>query len=46
MAVIVARICKVVVHVALFVGKPIERLLGKPECMWEDNIKMDVRELE
>jgi len=33
-------------EIRIFVGKPEEkRLLGKPRCMWEDNIKMDLREI-
>jgi hypothetical protein len=31
----------------ILVGKPEgKRLLGRPRCMWEDNIKMDLREIE
>ena len=30
----------------VLVGKPEgKRLLGRPRCRWEDNIKMDLREL-
>jgi hypothetical protein len=31
----------------MLVGKPEgKRALGKPRCRWEDNIKMDLREIE
>jgi hypothetical protein len=31
----------------IFVGKPEgRRPLGKHRCMWEDNIRMDLREIE
>jgi hypothetical protein len=30
----------------IFVGKPEgKRQLGRPSCRWEDNIKMDLREV-
>jgi hypothetical protein len=30
----------------VLVGKPeVKRPLGRPRCRWEDNIKMDVREI-
>jgi hypothetical protein len=30
----------------VFVGKPEGRIpLGRPRCMWEDNIKMDLQEV-
>jgi len=31
----------------VFVGKPEgKRLLGRPRCRWEDNIKIDLQEVE
>ena len=31
----------------VLVGKPEgKRLLGRPRCRWEDNIKMDLQEVE
>jgi hypothetical protein len=30
----------------ILVGKPeVKRPLGRPRCRWEDNIKMDLREI-
>jgi hypothetical protein len=30
----------------ILVGKPkAKRLLGKPRCMWEDDIRMDLRQM-
>jgi hypothetical protein len=34
------------VRIGFFVGKPEgRRPLGRPRCRWEDNIKMDLREV-
>jgi hypothetical protein len=30
---------------SILVGRPEERPLGRPRCRWEDNIKMDLREI-
>jgi hypothetical protein len=31
----------------ILVGRPeVKRPLGRPRCRWEDNIKMDLREIE
>jgi hypothetical protein len=36
--------CRVVYRV--LVGRPeVKRPLGRPRCRWEDNIKMDLREI-
>jgi hypothetical protein len=33
-------------HVGIWFGKPEEKkLLVRPRCSWEDNIKMDLREI-
>jgi hypothetical protein len=30
----------------VLVGKPeVKRLLGRPRCRWEDNIKIDIQEV-
>jgi hypothetical protein len=34
-------------YIGFLVGKPEEkRLLGRPRCRWEDNIKMDLEEVD
>jgi len=45
-AVHVARMEEMIGAYRVFVGKPDEnRPLGRPRCRWEDNIKMDLKEV-